>query len=147
MAYKGYCTSCGAHHEVGNELEPEEQGCMCGDEIEPFREVQIDWAGPVSEAVADAVGDVIRDQGAENLIQSVSGSKNYGLDVTTHLLDHHEVLEAAYDALCEHVDDFDKPAEGAVEAIAIKVEHEATLWVREWNPADSESPSKAGGEA
>ena len=33
--YIGYCRDCGAKHEVGPELEPEERGCMCGGQIVP----------------------------------------------------------------------------------------------------------------
>ena len=38
-AYKSYCTDCGAHHEIGLELEPEERGCMCGGDVKPISEM------------------------------------------------------------------------------------------------------------
>ena len=45
-AYFGYCTAdgCGARHEIGLELEPEERGCMCGGDVKPISEMTEDEA-------------------------------------------------------------------------------------------------------
>ncbi|GGO03490.1 hypothetical protein [Haloarcula pellucida] len=133
MAEMGHCTDCGAQHEVEGD-----EDCMCGGTIRTVdegqvRKVEVSWHGPVASAIADAVGEALKEQGPCSLIQMVTGSRHDGLEALHTVKNRDAVLEAAHDALCEHhPDEMPDDAETSVRSLDIEVESHGIVVLDVW---------------
>lgn len=94
------------------------------------QEIEIQWHSKVAGAIADAIGEAIQEQGSRSFIQAVAGDREDGVSVEYDVSNHHEILAAAFDALCEHQpDEIDDPASVEVIGIDIAVDEESTITI------------------
>jgi len=91
-------------------------------------DIEVGYDGPVASALAQKLADL---QSMEESVQKIQGDRVDGITVESTIRQHHDLLDTAHDALCEHrPDELDDVETFEVVSIDIAIEETGTITIK-----------------